>query len=158
LDLAAKKVRQFNWGTAGIYSVALTDNGDYPQKHIPQQRTQLGGYEYQDCKSVAPQHALCAGVRGKVFLDGVIDLIRFEETPNSPSGETRAVVVKRIAVPNVDRMGKAAGFMNRAVPLTLNPMTFELLRDAAGKELVRFYFVPHDGPGSRLIAFDAPLN
>jgi hypothetical protein len=152
VDGTAGRAHFFSWGTAAIYSIALTTEGRLPTPLEPVRSGTNGGYEYQDCKSVAAAHALCTGVRGRLLMEGAVDLVRLE--PVGKRG-VRLTLVKRFAVPSVDRTGRPAGPLAGGVPLTLNPMAFELI--ASPKPALRFYFVPHDGPGSRLLVYDAPL-
>jgi|GEM_PF-6968303 len=152
-DAPANIARLINWGTNGTYSVPLAVGGDCPPRlpKLPRGPGQTsGGYEYQDCKFIGSSMAICSGVRGLLFMNGVLDVIQFDDA-HAPDGKVPFEIVRRVPVPSVERNGKSK-------PLTMNPMAYETVADAFGKPMLRLHFIPHDAPRSALYTYDVPLD
>ncbi len=152
-------LRMTNWDTEGAYTVGV--NSDFTlegseknwlyQAHLGYFHSKIWGrygrFAYQDCKSLGRGYAIATGTRRGIFWQhGVVDLIRF----GSPQKESFSLI-RRFELPPVRSPYDKSLF---AIPLSRNPMMLEPSVD--GKK-IRFYFMPHDGPGACLFIYDAPL-
>jgi hypothetical protein len=155
VDRVRAVYRGFDWDI-GVYSFPAAPGGAFPSAGGPWQPfihpidEEYGAFEYQDCKHVTGGDAVCSGVVG---LHGVVDLIRFDDGASTAAGSIPYHVIHRVNVPVVGRSGDPDTAAPGDPPLSNNPVTFE--STAAG---LRLYFVPHDGPGSRLLVYDVPAG
>lgn len=145
LDSSTRMVRMFNWDSEKFMSLnkdSLTGAPTTPTPNMSSTQTQ-----YQDCKGLSDDYAICGGQRpgdwGVKF--GVLDLVRFD-SDNSMS------LHKRWVMPKVDPSGKE---VRGGTNLTHNPMAVVKEVDASGKVAIRFYFAPHNQPDTSLLVFEA---
>ena len=143
----------FNWD---VGMVTADIHGKTRPLFVPPKTKEYGDYEYQDCKHVSETEAVCGATRGHVFQDGALDLIRFDR-PTTDGGAPGFRVLKRIKVPNVWTNGRKIWPSFFGLPLTQNPMAYEIVpQGSAGEGHLRLYFMPYDGSRSRLLIYDLP--
>jgi hypothetical protein len=135
-DPSRQLFRLFSWGSRGVYSTRM--------EPIRKTKIKSSSWEYQDCKTVALNEAICSAKKGLLFPVGELHLIRF----NPNEGPAAFTILHRIRMPKLNPNGTYGGRR----PVTYNAM--DVQETAAG---LRFYFVPHDQQQSSLLILDAKL-
>lgn len=133
--------RFMNWDAKKIYNI---DSVTKMQNSV----LNGTGWNYQDCKSIAENYALCSGLKGKISRTGEIHLVFFV-----PDTKNKIQILHAI---KVDKY-KGDGSLGGSRPLTNNAMDFVFLKDAKTGQIsgLRFYFVPHDDKETHLLIFDS---
>ncbi len=159
-DAEQKLLHLIAWGRK-VYSMPVAADGTLPpagaawKPFTPPDSVAYGPFKYQDCKYVAPGYVLAGGQDGLLWKAGVLDVLHFRDADTHSPSAVPYEVVHRIDVPRVRHDGRSAFPLECLDTLTQNAMTYVILQDRQGKPLMRLYFVPHDGPESHLLIYDA---